>query len=275
LENGEGRSDRIRDHRNAMCARVQNTCRAGLQDFYDIQDDGYCRRSGTAKVSPYAADNSALHRTLPLGEGSRSRTERRPVAAASESGYLALALLGRTQPPMRRRAMRDLFVATGVLVLLCVVAAQEAPRRSGGNLAQVMRGIFFPNANLLFDVQARDPGVTPKKFGDVGASATETFSNIYSGWQTVENAAIALEEAADLLMKAGRLCENGHPVPVNRPDWPTFTQGMRDAARAAYAAAQARNRDQAIEVTNQIAEACANCHDVYRDKPDLQNRCIP
>jgi hypothetical protein len=171
--------------------------------------------------------------------------------------------------------MRDSIVAIGVLTLVCVAAAQEAPRRSGGNLAQVMRGIFFPNANLLFDVQAKDPGAPPKKFGEVGASATETFANIYSGWQTVENAAIALEEASDLLMKPGRLCENGRPVPLNRPDWVKFTEGMRAAGRAAYAAAHAKNRDQAIEVTNQIADACANCHEVYRDKPDLKNRCIP
>jgi hypothetical protein len=166
------------------------------------------------------------------------------------------------------------FSAT-VAILLLVSAAAAQPDRPRGTMAQVMRGIFFPNANLLFDVQANDPAAPAKKFGQVGASATETFSNIYSGWQTVENAAIALEEASDLLMKPGRLCENGRPVPLQRADWSKFTQGMRDASRAAYLAAQAKNRDQAIEVTNQIAEACANCHEVYRDKPDLKNRCIP
>jgi hypothetical protein len=47
------------------------------------------------------------------------------------------------------------------------------------------------------------------------------------------------------------------------------------ASGADYSAGRARYREQAIEVTNQIAEACANCHEVYRDKPDLKNRCIP
>ena len=162
-----------------------------------------------------------------------------------------------------------------VAMFLLVSAATAQPTRPRGTLAQVMRGIFFSNANLLFDVQAKDPAAPAKKFGEVSASATETFSNIYSGWQTVENAAIALEEASDLLMKPGRLCENGRPVPLERADWSKFTQGMRDASRAAYLAAQAKNRDQAIEVTNQIADACASCHEVYRDKPDLKNRCIP
>ena len=32
-----------------------------------------------------------------------------------------------------------------------------------GNLAQVMRGILFPNANILFDVQSKDPETFGKK----------------------------------------------------------------------------------------------------------------
>ena len=171
--------------------------------------------------------------------------------------------------------MRAFSATVAILLLVSVVTVQPQPSKPGGTLAQVMRGIFFPNANLLFDVQAKDPAAPARKFGEVGASATETFSNIYSGWQTVENAAIALEEASDLLLKPGRLCENGRPVPLQRADWAKFTQGMRDAGRAAYLAAQSKNREQAIEVTNQIADACANCHEVYRDKPDLKNRCIP
>ena len=171
------------------------------------------------------------------------------------------------------RAVNATVVA--ILLLMCVVTAQRPASKPPGTLAQVMRGIFFPNANLLFDVQAKDPAAPAGKFGEVGASATDTFSNIYSGWQTVENAAIALEEASDLLVKPGRLCENGRPVPLQRADWATFTEGMRAAGRAALVAAQSRSREQAIEVTNQIADACANCHEVYRDKPDVKNRCIP
>lgn len=171
--------------------------------------------------------------------------------------------------------MRVFSGAVVSLLLACVAAAQAPVSKPTGNLAQVMRGIFFPNANLLFDVQGKDPGAPPKKFGEVGASATDTYSNIYAGWQVVENAAVALEEASDLLLKPGRLCENGRPVPLGRADWAKFTQGMREAGRAALKAAQSRNRDAAIEVTNQIADACANCHEVYRDKPDVKNRCIP
>ena len=92
-----------------------------------------------------------------------------------------------------------IFVLTTITMLCAWIGSAQIPARPSGNLAQLMRGMFFPNANLLFDVQGKDPAAPPKKFGEVGASATETFSNIYTGWQVVENAAVALEEASDLL----------------------------------------------------------------------------
>ena len=81
------------------------------------------------------------------------------------------------------------------------------------NLAQVMRGIPFTFSNIVFDAQAQDPGA-PRSAAEVTGSATETFKNVYGGWQEVENSALALAETANLLMIPGRLCENGKPVPV-------------------------------------------------------------
>jgi hypothetical protein len=140
-----------------------------------------------------------------------------------------------------------------------------------------MRGIYFPNANLIFDVQQKDPGAPPKPGGGPAGSTTETFAGIYTGWQVVENAAIALAESTDLIMMSGRLCQNGKPAPVARADYAKFAQGMRQAALATLETAKKRNRDQAIDATNQIAEGCANCHEVYRDKGDATSpaRCTP
>src|SRR4051794_16197016 len=61
-----------------------------------------------------------------------------------------------------------------------------------GTLAQVMRGIYFPNANLIFDVQQNDPGAPKKAPSEAAGSATKAYGNAYSGWEVVENAAIAL-----------------------------------------------------------------------------------
>ncbi len=162
------------------------------------------------------------------------------------------------------------------------IGASTAP--PVGNLAEVMRGIMFPSSNLLFNVQLHDPGAERTAF-----DATDNFSwvewgaGIYSGWQIVDYAAIALAETAPLFLTPGRLCENGQPVPVERPDWIQYTEEMVEAGKAAYRASQTRDQAAVSDVTNLIADACYNCHEAYRDRPggtsdDPSNkaaRCIP
>ena len=145
------------------------------------------------------------------------------------------------------------------------------PPRLLGPLLQVMRGILFHSSNLIFATQSDDPA-DPKKPLDASFG---TYAKIYTGWPVVENAAVALAESADLLLKPGRLCSNGRPVPVDRADYRKFAQGLRAAGQAALKAAQSKNMDNMVEVSGTVSEACENCHAVYRDKPDLKNRCIP
>ena len=142
------------------------------------------------------------------------------------------------------------------------------------NLAQVMRAIPFTSANIIFDAQSNDPGAKPKE-GAGGDSATARFSGIYSGWLQVEQSAQAISETANLLLVPGRLCENGRPVPLDREDFRKAIQGLADAGQAAYKAALSENQDEVIEVSNVVTEACLVCHEVYRDKPDNKDRCIP
>ncbi len=65
-----------------------------------------------------------------------------------------------------------------------------------GNLAQVMRGILFPNSNIIFTVQTHDPA--EKRTTPEGAALAGGFnwtiwgSDIYSGWDLVDYAAVAL-----------------------------------------------------------------------------------
>jgi mono/diheme cytochrome c family protein len=133
-----------------------------------------------------------------------------------------------------------------------------------GNLAQVMRGVTFPNANILFNVQVKDPAkdkpAMPMPFDYVQWGAT-----VYYGWQAVDQAALALVETAPLFLLPGRRCENGRPVPVDRADWKQYTAALMDVGRAAYKAAQTRNVDAVVKVADQLNESCANCHKVYRD----------
>jgi mono/diheme cytochrome c family protein len=148
-------------------------------------------------------------------------------------------------------------------------AAAITSARPPGNLAQLMRGILFPSSNLLFQVQSYDPAAPkPVYQPDTAAfSWVDWGGGIYSGWELVDYAAIAIAESAPLLLAPDRRCENGKPVPVDRADWIQFTADMAEAGRAAYRASQSRNRDAVSDVTNQIADACLRCHEVYRDKP--------
>ena len=166
--------------------------------------------------------------------------------------------------------MRVLGVVVALVVFGGAAQAQAPSGKPTGTLAQLMRGVFFPNSNLIFDVQARDPEAPPEAAED--GSATSAFSNIYTGWQVVENASIALAEAANLLMFTDRMCENGRPVPRDQDDFAKAAMGMETAARAAYEVAKTHDLDAMIEATNIISDACENCHVVYRRYPE-ENRC--
>ena len=161
--------------------------------------------------------------------------------------------------------MRASFTVIALSCTMAMAFAQSGPPAASeptGSLQQVMQGILFPNSNVIFDAQEADPG---------------TDGGMYSGWIGVENAGVALAEAADLIMKPGRVCSNGTPVPVESEDWIMFVEGLRAAGRATLAAAQAKDQDQVIEITGNVAEACYVCHEVYRDAGSAGSpeRCVP
>lgn len=177
--------------------------------------------------------------------------------------------------------MRRLGVFTLVFLMAMLAAtirAQQPARRAAAvptaNLAQVMRGILFPNSNILFDVQEKDPGA-PKP-ADASAGAAGSYANVYAGWASVEGAAAAIEESVDLILKP-RACSNGKPAPVARADYMKFAADLRAAGRKALVAANAKNQEAVSDSTNDLADACENCHMVYRDKGPVGSpaRCTP
>jgi len=154
-------------------------------------------------------------------------------------------------------------------------AARPQPKPTG-SLAQIMRGIYFPNANLIFDVQQRDPGASTKKTETEG-TATATYGNAYTGWEVVENAAVALSDGVDLILMPGRSCQNGKPVPVGQADFRKFARSMRAAGQKVLEAARTKNQEKVSDATNDLADACSSCHEIYRDKgpADSPLRCTP
>jgi hypothetical protein len=127
-----------------------------------------------------------------------------------------------------------------------------------------MRAVTFPNANILFNVQVKDPA-KDKPAMPIPFDYVLWGSTVYYGWQAVDQAALAIVETTPLFLLPGRRCENGRPVPVERADWKQYTSSLVDAGRAAYRASQSRNVDTMNKVAEQLNEACAACHKVYRD----------
>lgn len=174
----------------------------------------------------------------------------------------------------------------GLILLLSLLSAckaapaPEAPKAAAapvgvahGNLAQVMRSIMFPNSNVIFFVQDKDP--TKVKQDKDPSASTDILASTYGGWAAVENSSMALSEAANLLMVPGRKCSNGKDVPLQDPDWVKFTQQLRDAGQVAFKAAQSKNMDQILMATDTLTTACGGCHEKYRDKPGgVASRCM-
>ena len=170
--------------------------------------------------------------------------------------------------PAGQAALTD--AALPGIVLPTAPSAYAAPGdvflAPSANLAQLMRSIAFPASNIIFNVQIKDPSAdVPGPTGARSFDYVEWGATVYPGWEAIDLAALALAESAPLFLAPGRRCENGRPVPVDRPDWQEFTAAVVEAGRAAYRASQSRDWDAAIEVTDQLNAACDNCHQVYRD----------
>jgi hypothetical protein len=184
--------------------------------------------------------------------------------------------------------MKRLFglaLAASFLLVACnrapeAPAAPAAPQaRAYGNLAQVMQAIPFPASNLIFDAQGADPGAAPKEGSDpAAAGATALYAGVYGGWTAVENAGIALQETANLIMIPGRTCQNGMPVPSDQEDFKTWAANLAAIGAEVQKVAQGKtwNEDAMLDLGGKLSDACQMCHDKYRETPNQPtDRCTP
>ena len=199
------------------------------------------------------------------------------------AAILGLAIAAHAQAPganVSSRAGQSTPAATSP-------AAAQTRAPSGppptGTMIQVMRGIMFPNANMVFNVQSIDPDAPKASYEPNikdGFSWVNWGAGLYSNWELLEYASVALADTAPMLL-VPRLCANGKAAPVAEADWIKYVEQMAEAGRVAFRAARARNRDAAIESTNDITDSCAACHRAYRDKypngdrMNLSLRCTP
>src|SRR5205807_590331 len=115
----------------------------------------------------------------------------------------------------------ELSSEDAALKTITLPGAQAAAVRAGaagaslafppaGNMAPLMRGVLFPSANMIFNVQRYDPATPPKannQSKDAGFSWVDWGAGVYTGWDIVDYAAVALGETAPLMLTPGRRCE--------------------------------------------------------------------
>lgn len=176
------------------------------------------------------------------------------------------------------KSLRWLIVMLPLLFVACAAPEPPAPppppaTKAYSNLLQLMRAIPFPHSNVIFDTQGKDPSGAEK----ATAKATMVYSlgdsDVYAGWPAVENSALAISETANLLT-IPRKCASGVDAPIDREDWKMYVAGLAAAGEAAYAAAQTKDMDKMLEVSETVTLACSACHDVYRDRDETM-RCVP
>jgi len=208
-----------------------------------------------------------IQKTMPFNlPGSLSR---------QQSADLAAYMLQAGKFPAGQVELSDAMLAQVVFPTARTSPAPAAAISAGasslpppeGNLAELMRAIAFPNSNIIFNLQLKDPGAQPKK--NLTSSTfdySEWGSTVYAGWLAVDQAAVAITETSALLLTPGRRCQNGRPVPVDRADWKQYVAALADAGRLAHNASKARDFKAFIDISEKLNDACANCHKVYRDK---------
>ena len=179
--------------------------------------------------------------------------------------------------------MRLMSVIIAMFLFVGVASAQGPSDEPIGSLAQLMRGIMFPNSNKLFDLQSIEPGtelpeMSPETTEAVSAfmgPASSRFASVYRGWPEVEGAAVALADGAKLAMLAGRVCENGVAAPVDQADYIEGARLLEESAMKVLDAARIQDYDAASFAVNFLVESCSHCHSPYRDGPDSRQepRC--
>lgn len=141
---------------------------------------------------------------------------------------------------------------------------QGIPLTVASNLAQFMRGITFPNANIIFNSQLKNPAEDKPKM-PVPYDYVLWGRTVYYGWEAVDEAIAALKETTPLFLMPGRRCQNGRPVPIQNADFQQYVKDLIAFTDELKTVAASRDGDKLAGLSERLNDTCANCHKVYRD----------
>ena len=174
---------------------------------------------------------------------------------------------------MYRTALTFFLAAAAGLVLVAQTTSTGAEQQVHADMNQLMRGVLYPAANVVFFAQSENPAeVKWPPLHDPNMS-TDPLISSFGGWAAVENAALALAESANLVAIEGRRCSTGVVAPTKDPVWAGFVRDLRAASMKAHAAAKAKDQAQMVQVADALNASCAGCHRRFRDRRPPGSRC--
>lgn len=123
------------------------------------------------------------------------------------------------------------------IVMIAGAASAQAPAyQNVGTMSQLMINIIYPTSDALFYIERADP-------------KTE------ADWNLIRNSALTLAESGNLLLMPGRVREG---------EWAADTKVMIDVATQAFRAAQAKDMQKILDLSENLSNSCIKCHLKYR-----------
>jgi hypothetical protein len=135
-------------------------------------------------------------------------------------------------------------VATGIVA--CGSPPPPPPMAPVVDIRRLMSGLIDPSADIVW----QSVSITIDRDGEHHKRPTTN-----EDWLTVQNHAMIVAEAANLLMIAPRAKDDG--------EWMQLSKRLRDVSSNAYEIALKQDADALLMVGGEIYDACAACHRKY------------
>lgn len=132
---------------------------------------------------------------------------------------------------------KKLLSMVALVAVSASVLAAESSMQATAAMSELMTRIIQPTSDAVFYVSRFPPEDD-------------------AAWREMENSTLMLAESANLLLVPGYVQAS--------EQWLRDTMLMRDAAVAAWEAAQARDIDALMDLNGALYESCESCHNAAR-----------
>ena len=181
------------------------------------------------------------------------------------------------------RTFHWLFLVTLTMFLGGVVIAEQAAPKPAApapatkappsgmsakaHVKDLMIAMIVPSSTVIFSAVAT---ITD------AAGVHELQPHTDDEWTNVQNNAVMLTEAANLLMVSGRQRELGGAIPAAyRGEWNVMARELVEAGNEALAAARKKSPEGILNAGERIDVACDECHEKYQlTEEDYQGKVL-